>query len=553
MELKFLLILIIIIIIRFTIIKFIIRLYIINNNIIIFIKITLINLISFNISVDIIIDWISTIFITIVILISRIIILFSIYYIPKNDQKKFNILLIIFILSIILLIIRNNIFIILLGWDGLGLSSYILVIFYQNYLTRARGSITFITNRIGDIIILISIRLIIINNNWNLYNNIELNKISILIFTIAACSKRAQFPFSAWLPIAIAAPTPISALVHSSTLVTAGVYLILRLINYNYTITILLLIITSRFTAIYSRISACWEKDLKKIIALSTLRQIAIIIFAISINFIILTFIHLIIHALFKSTIFICAGIIIHEYNYQDIRIIRINHNITPIIISTITISNIALIGIPFTSGFFSKDLIIENLILIKIESLLSSIILLSIGLTASYSIRILYHSNKNIIKSQSKTSNKISLTKNIPLIIITLLSIFSGSTLSWILNPEQILIIPSIYKYYIILIILIRSIFRLILKFNKKTFIKLRERILSLWFSHNLFSYTKPITNTPIKIIFNNDKQWQENYGPKNSFKLIIKFSSNLIKSLKLPIIITIIIIILILINYLS
>ncbi|RDU34613.1 NADH-quinone oxidoreductase subunit L, partial [Neobacillus piezotolerans] len=129
-------------------------------------------------------------------------------------------------------------------------------------------------------------------------------------------------------------------------------------------------------------------------IALSTLRQIAIIIFAISIISPLLAYFHIIIHAFFKSLIFICAGIIIHETSYQDIRIIRINRNSIPITTTIIGLTNAALIGLPFTSGFFSKDIIIEKIISSKIECILTLIIISSIGITASYSIRIINLSN---------------------------------------------------------------------------------------------------------------------------------------------------------------
>lgn len=515
-------------------------------NIFTLIKLNIINIQSFMISIDIIIDWISLLFIRTVIIISRLIIIFRKYYIPKNEQKQFLLLLLIFVLSIEILILRNNLFIILLGWDGLGLSSYILVIYYQNFSTAASGTITLLSNRIGDILILLSIRLIIISSNWRFNINIDYSILTLIFLTLASISKRAQFPFSAWLPIAIAAPTPISALVHSSTLVTAGVFLILRIFIPNHpTISIILLIISTS-TAIYARISANWEKDLKKIIALSTLRQIAIIIFAISINSIILAFTHLIIHALFKSAIFLCAGIIIHESSYQDIRIIGLNYTIFPLTLSILGINRIALIGIPFISGFFSKDIILEKIISSNINLTLLVIITISVGITSIYSIRISLLSNKSIIKLNPLLHNHYSINSTLPIILLRLFGITSGSWLSWILSPEQLYLTTNIYKIIILLRLLIGLILRILIKFKNKKYIKLGESSISLWFSHYISVIPNNYLSQIIKIYQNNDNSWKEIYGPQKSFTLI-KYNSKIATNFNISSIIIIIILLLI------
>lgn len=437
-------------------------------------------------------------------------------------------------LSIITLIIRDNIIFILLGWDGLGLSSYILVIYYQNYSTAASGTITLLSNRIGDIIILLSIRIIMINSNWNFNLNEEYQLITLIILLIAASSKRAQFPFSAWLPAAIAAPTPISALVHSSTLVTAGVFLIIRIINNIHPLSISIIIISSRITALYSSISANWEQDIKKIIALSTLRQIAIIIFAISIKSTTLAFFHLIIHALFKSTIFLCAGIIIHNFSYQDIRIIDIKMNNSPLVLSILGLSRIILIAIPFTSGFFSKDLIIETIISSKFNLIILFLIISSIGITASYTLRISFTSNKLSLKSKPETYFHKNLFSNLPITIITIISISLGTLITWILNPHQILIFPNQFKLTILITLLIGIIIGITLSFKFLNYIKIGESSITLWFIHFLTTISIKFLSPQILTFSNNDKTWQELYGPYGRFNLIKSSSKtpNLIKT---------------------
>lgn len=529
-----------------SIITILITIIIVNNNIFIEIDIPLLNIITINISINLILDWISCLFLRTVIFISRIILLFRIYYIPNKEQNRFSLILLLFITSIIILILSNNILLILLGWDGLGLSSYILVVYYQNYQTAASGSITLITNRIGDILILLSIGLIIITNNWKFSINEEYSIITILLLLIAACSKRAQFPFSAWLPIAIAAPTPISALVHSSTLVTAGVYIIIRINNNIHPLTILILIIISSSTAIYSRLSANWEQDLKKIIALSTLSQIAIIIFAISINSRNIAYLHLIIHALFKSTMFLCAGIIIHESSYQDIRIIGLNIYIIPLTSSIIGITRLSLIGIPFISGFFSKDTIIEKLISSKTESFITLLIIISIGITISYSLRISIISNKLIIKSKSSSTNHYTNYHNIPIIIISLCTIFSGTIIIWTTSVDLTFIFPTQFKNIIIITIILRILICTIISFKTKLFLKIGIRAISIWFNHNTSTNTI-YPSIPIIINFiKNDHSWREIYGPTKTF-YINKILSNFTLFIKISYITTLIIIIII------
>lgn len=515
-------------------------------NIFIIVDINLLNISRFNISVNILLDWISCIFLRTVTFISAIILIFRIYYIPKKEQNIFTILIIIFVLSIRVLILRNNIFLILLGWDGLGLSSYILVIYYQNYSTAASGTITLISNRIGDIFILLSIGLLLIIKTWNFNINENFSILTLLILIIAACSKRAQYPFRAWLPIAIAAPTPISALVHSSTLVTAGVFIIIRIINNIHPTRIILLILISTRTALYASISACWEQDLKKIIALSTLRQIAIIIFAISINSLNRTFSHLIIHALFKSLIFICAGIIIHESSYQDTRIIGIIISRIPLTSSIIGISAIALIGLPFTSGFFSKDIIIEIIIRSNLKCILTMLIIASIGMTIFYSIRIIILSNKILIKSKPFNENHFSNYYNITIIVIRLLTIISGPIIFWIINSDQILFFPKYFKILILTTIVISFLTSISLSLNTKSFLNMGNKAISLWFNHTIFTHPT-IISFPVIILFKkNDQTWQELYGPNKIYNNLIHLS-NYIELYKYSLIILLLIITLI------
>jgi len=213
-------------------------------------------------------DWIRIMFTGLVLIISSIVMIYRTYYIFGDKFfVRFILLVYLFVLSIVLMIIRPNLIRILLGWDGLGLVSYCLVVYYQNIKSANAGIITILSNRVGDVALLLSIAWLLNFGNWrffylvNLLENSE-TMILIILLILAAFTKRAQIPFSAWLPAAIAAPTPVSALVHSSTLVTAGVYLLIRfsyILNINNYVFIL-----GVMTIFISGLGANLENDLKK-------------------------------------------------------------------------------------------------------------------------------------------------------------------------------------------------------------------------------------------------------------------------------------------------
>lgn len=335
--------------------------------------------------------------------------IFSLSYIETEKiKKRFTILITVFVLSIIILIYISNIFSIIIGWDGLGLSSFCLVIFFQNKESIKSGLITIFTNRLGDclivvtLIIIITIKMIKINNEWF--------TIIIIIITVGAFTKRAQIPFSAWLPAAIAAPTPVSSLVHSSTLVTAGTFLISRFkVLTKRTIVTKIVIVSSIITSITAGLTAWKEIDAKKIVAMSTLRQLGLITFSLSINYWKLCLFHIITHAIFKALLFINTGYNINNnFGKQEKR----NINFPKV---SITISNIAsilsLTGIPFIAGFYSKDIILEKIITKEINLVITLSFIVACVLTSVYSIILFRFIYKKI---QIKTTNERKKDKRI-------------------------------------------------------------------------------------------------------------------------------------------
>jgi NADH-ubiquinone oxidoreductase chain 5 len=211
---------------------------------------------------------------------------------------------------------------------------------------------------------------------------------------ITFITKRALFPFSSWLPLAIAAPTPISALVHSSTLVTAGLYLMMRFSVFFYTFPFLMriLVVVSLFTSFYAGINAVFETDLKKLIALSTLSHLGFIGLAFSSGFISLAFFHLLTHALFKRLLFMVMGDIMTNLSHsQDIRCLSRGVLLTPGSRVLMSLSLANLLGLPSLRGFFSKDLILERLHFSSLRVALLVILLINVCFTYFYTLQLFY------------------------------------------------------------------------------------------------------------------------------------------------------------------
>ena len=401
----------------------------------------------------------SLLFMSFVSLISSIVLFYRGSYIAGDENlTRFLYLVLGFVISIIFLIIRPNIVRILLGWDGLGLVSYALVIYYQNEKSANAGILTALSNRVGDVAILLRIRLIIRLGRWNYIFYINEMTFGILAFVVlAAITKRAQIPFSAWLPAAMAAPTPVSALVHSSTLVTAGVYLLIRfreaLLDTSHAQLLLLL---ARLTIFIAGLGANFETDLKKIIALSTLRQLGVIIRILSLGRADLAFFHLLTHALFKALLFICAGSIIHSVgDYQDIRVIGRLVKFIPVRVMRINLANLALCGTPFLAGFYSKDLILEIRFQGRLNELCFWLLVVSTGLTVCYTFRLIFYrfrGDRNLLAFSAVRDERVVMTW--PMVGLGVGAITGGALLSWLILPyPRIICLSPLFKSLVILV----------------------------------------------------------------------------------------------------
>lgn len=285
----------------------------------------------------------------------------------------------------------------------LGVRSYLLVLYYNNSLSANCAITTVLSNRIGDLFLIILLRLLFSIGRFNIIivkYRFEFIFLRVLIL-FAGCTKSAQIPFRAWLPLAIIAPTPVSALVHRSTLVTAGLYIIIRhFLNISIWGGCNFLFIIGGLTIIIARIRALFEIDVKKIVALSTLSQLGVISLGLGIELPLMAFLHLLIHAYFKAIIFIIVGQLIYfSLGYQAITFIGGLGVRSPIIICGFLIGGFSLIGIPFIASFYSKEPIIEILLIKNFLLIGYFLILRGICLTCLYRLRLVLLSGVFLVR----------------------------------------------------------------------------------------------------------------------------------------------------------
>lgn len=254
-------------------------------------------------------------------------------------------------------------------------------------------------NRLGDSFFIVSLVLLSFSYpSFDFFSFHSVSFILILFLLLSFCTKRAIFPFSSWLPAAIAAPTPISALVHSSTLVAAGLFLIMRhsYLIYQSSDLVARLLVLCIFTSFYAGLNSLFEVDMKKLIALSTLSHLGFIGLAFSTGLLRLAFFHMLVHALFKSLLFMCMGDIMHCSGHsQDIRHLGSGFYSTPFssLIMQLCLAN--LLGLPMLSGFFSKDLVLEMLAYSSVRYLLTFMVYLGVFFTYFYTFKIFLYSVK--------------------------------------------------------------------------------------------------------------------------------------------------------------
>nr|URX54325.1 NADH dehydrogenase subunit 5 [Neotermes sp. 7 AB-2022a] len=520
--------------------------YFVLNDLIYFIEWDIITLNSGSVVMTFLLDWMSLSFMGFVFFISSLVILYSEDYMHGDlNINRFIWLVLMFVLSMMFLIISPNMISILLGWDGLGLVSYCLVIYYQNVSSYNAGMLTVLSNRVGDVALLMVIAWMVNFGSWNyiyyldfLMGSFEMDLISLLV-VLAAMTKSAQIPFSSWLPAAMAAPTPVSALVHSSTLVTAGVYLLIRFSSAFGDMLCVFLLLFSGLTMFMAGLGANFEYDLSKIIALSTLSQLGLMIGSVSVGLVGMAFFHLLTHALFKALLFMCAGVIIHTVkDSQDIRFMGNLSFQMPFTSVCLGVSSFALCGMPFLAGFYSKDLILEMISFSYINFFGFFLFFASTGLTVCYSFRLFYYVFCGDFNFSSfyfiGDDNSNMIYGMVGLMVV---AVFGGSMLSWIIfcTPTMICL-PFYLKFLVIFVSLLGgwlgyelsklnfSSSLLSLFFYKSTVFSG-----SMWFMPYFSTYG--VSLPPLLLGYNSlsvsDLGWAEYLGGQGIYWLLINMSS--------------------------